>query len=122
MVHRRSAAAPGYRRGAGVPGVLRRTARPALGRPARDHGLAADQTPSLFVVIELSGCHDIRLGGPNDDAMDGHPLYGKGLAAYEAHEVLNSEWIEQAIKVNSVHPQHSAAPVPAAAPLRPAVS
>jgi hypothetical protein len=70
----------------------------------------ADQTPSLFVVIELSGCHDVRLGGPNDEAVDGHPLYGKGLAAYQAHEVLNSRWIEHAITVNSVHPQHSAAP------------
>jgi hypothetical protein len=64
----------------------------------------ADQTPSLFVVIELSGCHDIRLGGPKDEAVDGHPLYGKGLAVYEAHEVLNWAWIEQAINVNSVDP------------------
>jgi hypothetical protein len=70
----------------------------------------ADENPSLFVVIELWGCHDIRLGGPNDEAMHGHPLHGKGLAGYQAHEVLNSAWIEDAIKVNSVHPQHSDAP------------
>ena len=70
----------------------------------------ADSHTSLFVVIELWGCHDIRLGGPNDEAMHGHPLHGKGLAGYQAHEVLNSAWIEEAIKVNSVHPQHSDAP------------
>lgn len=70
----------------------------------------ADENPSLFVVIELWGCHDVRLGGPNDEALHGHPLYGKGLAGYQAHEVLNSAWIEEAIKVNSVHPQHSDTP------------
>jgi len=37
-------------------------------------------------------------------------LYGRGLDDYQAHEVLNSAWIEEAIKVNSVHPNHSDAP------------
>jgi hypothetical protein len=70
----------------------------------------ADQHPSLFVVLELRGCHEIRFGGPNDEAIEGHPLHGRGLAGYGAHEVLNSAWIEDAIKVNSVHPNHSDAP------------
>jgi hypothetical protein len=70
----------------------------------------ADASPSAFVVIEIWGCHDVRLGGPNDEAIRGHPLYGKGLAGYRAHEVMNSAWIEDAIKVNSVHPHHSDAP------------
>jgi hypothetical protein len=70
----------------------------------------ADAHPSLFVVIELRGCAEIRFGGPNDEAIAGHPLHGKGLAAYRAHEVRNSAWIEEAIKVNSVHPSHSDAP------------
>ncbi|MGH3187120.1 MAG: hypothetical protein ACRDOL_07665 [Streptosporangiaceae bacterium] len=67
----------------------------------------ADESPSLFVVIELRGCAEIRFGGPNDEALHGHPLHGRGLAAYRAHEVVNSAWIEEAIKVNSVHPHHS---------------
>ena len=70
----------------------------------------ADADPSLFVVIEMRGCSEIRFGGPSDEAMSGHPLYGKGLDGYQAHEVLNSRWIEEAIKVNSVHPLHSDAP------------
>jgi hypothetical protein len=70
----------------------------------------ADEAPSLFVVIELRGCAEVRFGGPNDEARPGHPLHGKGLAGYRAHEVVNSAWIEQAIKVNSVHPHHSDAP------------
>lgn len=69
-----------------------------------------DTHPSLFVVIELWGCAEIRFGGPNDEAIAGHPLYGKGLAGYRAHEVINSAWIEDAIRVNSVHPYHSDAP------------
>jgi hypothetical protein len=68
-----------------------------------------DRHESLFVVVEFRGCRDIRFGGPNDEAISGHPLDGKGLEAYRAHEVLNSQWIEQAITVNSVHPQYSRA-------------
>jgi hypothetical protein len=41
----------------------------------------ADADPSLFVVIEMWGCSQIRFGGPNDEAMSGHPLHGKGPAA-----------------------------------------
>ena len=70
----------------------------------------ADAHPSLLVVIEMRGCSDIRFGGPGDEAISGHPLHGKGLGGYRAHEVLNSAWIEERIKVNSVHPQHSEAP------------
>jgi hypothetical protein len=70
----------------------------------------SDADPSAFVVIEMWGCQEIRFGGPNDEAIRGHPLHGKGLAGYRAHEVLSSAWIEDAIKVNSVHPHHSDAP------------
>ena len=70
----------------------------------------ADPHPSPLLVIELWGCAQIRFGGPNDEAMHGHPLHGKGLAGYRAHEVVNSAWIEDAIRVNSVHPRHSDAP------------
>lgn len=70
----------------------------------------ADAHPSLFVVIEMWGCQEIRFGGPNDEAIAGHPLYGKGLHGYRAHEVRNSAWIGEAIRVNSVHPHHSDTP------------
>jgi hypothetical protein len=70
----------------------------------------AEQRPSLFVVLELRGCLEIRFGGPNDEAIAGHPLHGSGLAGYRAHEVLNSAWIEEAIRVNSVHPHHAEEP------------
>ena len=40
----------------------------------------ADADPSLFVVIEMRGCSEIRFGGPNDEVMSGHPLYGNKRA------------------------------------------
>jgi hypothetical protein len=80
----------------------------------------ADADRSRFVVVEMRGCSQIRFGGPSDEAMSGHPLYGKGLDGYRAHEVVNSRWIEEAIKITSVHPT-TPMPVPAAAPLRAAI-
>jgi hypothetical protein len=70
---------------------------------------SADAHPSPLAVIEMWGCAETRFGGPNDEAIHGYPLHGKGLAGYGAHEVASSAWIEEAIKVNSVHPHHSGA-------------
>jgi hypothetical protein len=69
---------------------------------------AEDAEPLL--VIEIARCHDIRFGGPNDEAIHGHPLHGRGLVGFQANEVHNSEWLASAIQVNSVHPYHSDAP------------
>jgi hypothetical protein len=46
-------------------------------------------------------------GGPNDEALSGHPLYSRGLKFYSAHQVLNSSWIKIREKMNSVHPRHN---------------
>lgn len=67
---------------------------------------AADDNDSPLLVIEAKRCAEVRLGGPNDEALNGHPLYGKGLVGYQLNEVRNSDWIEQVIRVNSVHPLH----------------
>jgi len=45
-------------------------------------------------------------GAPNDEVINGHPLYGRGLVAYGAHTVERSRWIREQEKINSVHPQH----------------
>jgi hypothetical protein len=62
--------------------------------------------PEPLGVVEFHHVHSVKLGGPNDEAIEGHPLHGKGLRAYAAHQVANSHWITQAERVNSVHPQH----------------
>ncbi len=56
--------------------------------------------------MEFQHVHSVKLGGPNDEAIGGHPLSGKGLRAYAAHQVVNSRWIAEAERVNSVHPHH----------------
>jgi hypothetical protein len=57
-------------------------------------------------AIELVWVRSIKFGGPNDETLSGHPLFGKGLEFYAAHEVRNSRWIEEEEKINSVHPYH----------------
>jgi hypothetical protein len=57
-------------------------------------------------VVEFNHVHSVKLGGPNDEAIGGHPLSGKGLRAYAAHQVVNSRWIAEAERINSVHPRH----------------
>jgi hypothetical protein len=65
---------------------------------------AAEQVP--LGVVEFHGVHSVRFGGPNDEALAGHPLSGKGLRAYAAHRMLNSHWIGDQERINSVHPRH----------------
>jgi hypothetical protein len=67
----------------------------------------ADEALSALLHIEFSRCHSIKFGGPNNEAMNGHPLYGRGLEPYAAHVVHNSQWLEQERVINSVHPYHS---------------
>lgn len=45
---------------------------------------------------------------PNDEVISGHPLHGRGLAAYEAHAVIHSRWIKELQTINSVHSQYDA--------------
>jgi hypothetical protein len=57
-------------------------------------------------LVEFTGVHTVLFGGPNDEALNGHHLYGKGLQPYAIHEVRDSSWISEAEHVNSVHPYH----------------
>jgi hypothetical protein len=57
-------------------------------------------------AVEFLWVRSIKFGGPNDETLSGHPLFGKGLEYYAAHEVKNSRWIEEEEKINSVHPRH----------------
>ena len=67
----------------------------------------SDTEASPLLILEFEGCREVRMGGPNDEALWGHPLHGRGLEPYGASEVHNSAWIEQVRQINSVHPHHS---------------
>ncbi|MCC6126225.1 MAG: hypothetical protein IT426_14800 [Pirellulales bacterium] len=58
------------------------------------------------VVIHFPLCSVFTFGSPNDEALPGHPLYGKGLQFYSVHRVENSSWISMLERRNSVHPAH----------------
>ncbi len=46
-------------------------------------------------LVEFEHCLSAKLGAPNDDVLEGHPLNGKGLKAYSAQRVVNSRWIRE---------------------------
>jgi hypothetical protein len=60
----------------------------------------------LLGLVEFIGVHSVLFGGPNEEALQGHPLYGRGLDFYATHEIHASRWISEAERVNSVHPHH----------------
>ena len=60
-----------------------------------------------FIVLDFGSCLSTMFGSPNDEVLNGHPLYKRGLRHYGSWEVLNSSWLRSLIKVNSVHPQHN---------------
>jgi hypothetical protein len=45
-------------------------------------------------------------GSPNDEALNGHPLYSNGLQFYSVHKIENSSLVHQLEQRNSVHPRH----------------
>ena len=67
---------------------------------------ADDEHAALLGVIHLHGAYAIKIGGPNEEAIHGHPLSGKGLDWMGNYRVRNSEWITEAQRINSVHPYH----------------
>lgn len=59
--------------------------------------------------IEFERCRSTSFGSPGDETFKGHPLYGSGFEPYRPMEVLNSPWITQLQKIDSVHPRHDPA-------------
>ncbi len=59
------------------------------------------------ILVTFEGVHSHRFGIVNDEAISGHPLYSRGLKAYQAHVVENSEWITELKQIHKVHPYYS---------------
>ncbi|WP_282043361.1 hypothetical protein [Winogradskyella flava] len=67
--------------------------------------MRADQDDGI-VTIKFDRFKQFKFGSPNDEAMSGHPLYELGLKPYSIQKVIDSEWIKELKKINSVHPYH----------------
>lgn len=57
-------------------------------------------------VVHFPLCSIFTFGSPNDEALNGHPLYSRGLKPYSVHFVEDSSWIDLLERRNSVHPMH----------------
>lgn len=56
-----------------------------------------------LALVEFKCCSSTKLGAPNDEVHEGHPLNGKGLDSYTAQIVKNSSWLKEIQAINSVH-------------------
>jgi hypothetical protein len=45
--------------------------------------------------VEFLRCDEFRFGGPSDEDIQYHPLYGNGLRLYDGHIVENSKWLKE---------------------------
>lgn len=63
----------------------------------------SSDAPASLALVEFDLCTSAKLGAPNDEVFEGHPLSGKGQAGYAAQEVVNSRWIAEIEAINSVH-------------------
>lgn len=64
----------------------------------------ADTAPEPLALVEFRRCVSVKLGAPNDEVLSGHPLDGRGLEPYTAQVVVNSPWLAELQRINSVHP------------------
>ena len=59
-----------------------------------------------IATVKFERFAQFKFGSPNDESINGHPLYKFGLQPYSIQKVTESEWIEELIMINSVHPYH----------------
>jgi len=60
---------------------------------------------STVALVKLIDCYAYTFGGPNDEVLSGHPLWGRGLSYSSAHVIAHSRWLAEAENINKVH-QH----------------
>src|SRR5262245_54416781 len=53
-------------------------------------------------VVRVPGCLAVKFGYPNDEALPGHPLYGRGFVGTAVYEVLESSWVAEVARQNRV--------------------
>jgi hypothetical protein len=67
---------------------------------------ANDPVASTHAIVKFEHSWIAKMGAPNDEVYNGHPLNGKGLEAYVALRVVNSPWIKELVAINSIHLNH----------------
>ncbi|MFH1346546.1 MAG: hypothetical protein ABIL01_35945 [Pseudomonadota bacterium] len=57
--------------------------------------------------VKFTAVRAFYLGSPNDEGLEGHRLWGRGLSFYSFQEVIHSDWIAELERRNRVHARHS---------------
>jgi hypothetical protein len=52
-------------------------------------------------IVEFKRMTSVKIGPPNAEGLHGHALWGSGLELYSAHEVNNSPWITELMRMES---------------------
>jgi hypothetical protein len=63
--------------------------------------------PPTFCSVRFHLAHTHLFGAPNDEALEGHPLWNRGLDFYAVFRVDQSSLIRRLALMNSVHRRHS---------------
>jgi len=66
-----------------------------------------DELPGPLALVEFRPCLAVKLGTPNDEVHDGHPLHGRGLESDTAQEVVQSRWLAELESINRAHPLYN---------------
>ncbi|MEO1699389.1 MAG: hypothetical protein AAFU73_19015 [Planctomycetota bacterium] len=67
------------------------------------------ESDESVALVYFRPVFELRTGGPNDEAIDGHPLYSRGLEPYGAYEVRPSSLVVEMERRNRVHSRHDPA-------------
>ncbi|WP_408899294.1 hypothetical protein ACJ5H2_09335 [Nocardioides sp. R1-1] len=79
---------------------------PVLVAGVEGTSVAYDRQDSERCLLTFRNVDSVLFGGSNDEALNGHRLWGRGLEPYAFQEVINSAWIAQRERENSVHDYH----------------
>jgi hypothetical protein len=61
----------------------------------------------VIALVEFTHCDAHRFSNINEEVLTGHPLWGKGLDLYGAHEVIHSQWLAEVQRINMVHKHYN---------------
>jgi hypothetical protein len=56
-------------------------------------------------VVRFQGVGSYTFGIPDENSLEGHPLYGRGLRHYRFSEVKNSSWVRAIQRIDSFDSQ-----------------
>jgi hypothetical protein len=80
--------------------------------PLPPEGIANPRSVSAFsehqhvAIVHFKLCLAFTFGPPNDEALNGHPLYARGLQSHGTFRIEHSSWIRQMEHMNRAHPNH----------------